>query len=198
MVNLKNIKTMKDTIFFTYGEEETSKSLVHHPSKHFYSKHDIITFFGLQDHHVDDIGGDEVDVHVTWILRTTNIRPTIFSLLWRRWRRRKKKRKKKKAMLWRSYVSWFRMFKNTYNWCFFFVFCGILWCTHSADRSSRRGISQCEWLHVREESRKNMKNPTQNNFVNAPTTSYHRPISGTTGSHNILNRHWFLGFCGGG
>jgi len=65
MVNLKNIKTMEDTIFFTHGEEETSKSLVHHPSKHSYSKHDILTFFGLQDHHVDDIGHDEIDVHVT-------------------------------------------------------------------------------------------------------------------------------------
>jgi hypothetical protein len=56
---------MEDTIFFTHGEEETSKSLVHHPSKHSYSKHDILTFFGVQDHHVDDIGDDEIDVHVT-------------------------------------------------------------------------------------------------------------------------------------
>jgi hypothetical protein len=56
---------MEDTIFFTYGEEETSKPLVHHPSKHSYSKHDILTFFGLQDHHVDGIGDDEIDVHVT-------------------------------------------------------------------------------------------------------------------------------------
>jgi hypothetical protein len=28
-------------------------------------------------------------------------------------------------------------------------------------------LAKCEWLHVREESRKNIKNPTQNNFVNA-------------------------------
>jgi hypothetical protein len=65
MVNLKNIQTMEDTIFFTYGEEETSKPLVHHPSKHSYSKHNNLTFFGLQDHHVDGIGDDEIDVNVT-------------------------------------------------------------------------------------------------------------------------------------